>query len=230
MRTIIYGDIHGCLDEFQALRLKLDVRSKDREISIGDLLDRGPHSCEVVRYARENKIELVLGNHEDKYIRHKKYSDKKVNPVVMDEVKSKIFAGLSDEDFEYLQKASYFMKIDNLTLLHAGITNAIDLDSATSKQLKQIIRIRYLNKEHKMLSLDNHKENHVFWSEVYNGEQGVIVYGHEAFEDVKIDTFSFGIDTGCVYGNKLTALVIHDTRDPMNNYEIVQVQSRQKRI
>jgi hypothetical protein len=40
---------------------------------------------------------------------------------------------------------------------------------------------------------------------------------------VKIDKYSFGVDTGRVYGNKLTALVIYDTKEPMLNYDIVQV-------
>lgn len=64
---------------------------------------------------------------------------------------------------------------------------------------------------------------HAFWSEVYEGGEGVIVYGHQAFEEVKIDKYSFGIDTACVYGNRLSALLIHDTKEPMQNYELVDV-------
>ncbi len=225
MRTIIYGDIHGCLEEFVQLRSKIGITIGDREISVGDILDRGPYSNEVVRYARENNIELILGNHEDKYVRYKKD-----NPVTFDAEKQKIFANLSAKDIEYLQNAPFFLKIDNLTILHAGITNKIDLQTASSKQLKQLIRIRHLNKEQKMLSLEQQTEIHSFWSEVYNGEQGIIVYGHEAFDDVKIDNYSFGIDTGCVYGNKLTALIIQDTAKPMQNYEIVQVNAQRKYI
>lgn len=77
-----------------------------------------------------------------------------------------------------------------------------------------------------MLALGQNPYGSNFWSEWYDGNQGIIVYGHEAFSDVKIDRFSFGIDTGCVYGNKLTALIIFDTKNPLYNYDIVQLRAK----
>ena len=231
MRTIIYGDIHGCLDEFQALRSELDLSEDDREISVGDFLDRGPYSNEVLSYARENKIELVLGNHEHKYIRYKKHHDAfletgKKNPMRFNDSKMNIFENISVEDMAYLEAAPLYIKIDKLTILHAGITNKIDLNTAKPKELEAVLRIRTLDEDHKTLALGQTTWNSCFWSEVYNGNQGVVVYGHEAHAKVKIDKYAFGIDTGCVYGNKLTALVIHDTKEPMLNYDIVQVNAK----
>lgn len=77
MRTIFYGDIHGCLEEFKELRAKLKITQGDREISLGDILDRGFESNAALKYVRENSIELVLGNHEYKYIRYKKHEQTK---------------------------------------------------------------------------------------------------------------------------------------------------------
>lgn len=231
MRTIIYGDIHGCLDEFQALRTELNLTKYDREISVGDLLDRGPMSNEVLSYARENGIELVLGNHEYKYIRYQRHHDAfvqrgKVNPMRFNDDKMNIFEKLSAEDMVYLQASPFYKKIDKLTVLHAGITNRIDLNTAQEKELKAVTMIRTLDEEHKPLVYGQTGWNSSFWSEVYDGNQGVIVYGHEAHSKVKIDKHAFGIDTGCVYGNKLTALVIYDTHEPMLSYDIVQVNAK----
>ena len=231
MRTIIYGDIHGCLDEFKALRLELDLKDEDREISVGDLLDRGPDSNELLSYARENEIELVLGNHEHKYIRYKKHHEAflqtgKKNPMTFNEHKMNIFENICEEDMAYLEASPMYLKIDALTILHAGVTNKLNLNTATPKELEAVLRIRMLDEDHKTLRLGQTTWNARFWSEVYDGSQGIIVYGHEAFSKVKIDKHSFGIDTGCVYGNKLTALVIHDTKEPMLNYDLVQVNAK----
>jgi hypothetical protein len=230
-RTIIYGDIHGCLEEFKRLREELNITPTDREILVGDLLDRGPHSNAVVTYARENSLELVMGNHEYKYLRYKKHDKAfhetgKKNPMSFNDEKQSIYENLSEDDFEYLDAAPFFIKIDNTTVLHAGITNNIDLSHATKKELESLTRIRLLDENQKTLALGQNPYGSAFWSEWYDGNQGVIVYGHEAFNNVKIDKFSFGIDTGCVYGDKLTALVIFDTKEPMFNYDIIQVRAK----
>ena len=232
MRVIIYGDVHGCLEELQELRDVLNVSAEDREILVGDLMDRGPYSNEVVTYAREEKLEIVMGNHEYKYVRYKKHEQTALetgrkNPMTLNGEKLAIYKKFSTEDMAYLEAAPFFIKIDKLTVLHAGITNKIDLEHATPKKLEQVLRIRTLDENQNMLALGQTAWNARFWSEWYDGNQGVIVYGHEARIKVKKDKYSFGIDTGCVYGDKLTALVITDTNDPMFHYNIVQVNARE---
>ena len=123
----------------------------------------------------------------------------------------------------YLENLPFLIKIDNLTLLHAGITNNIDLQTATKKELEKLLWIRYLKKENTPLSLGSEDETSKYWAELYNGQQGIIVYGHEPFKEVRVDKYSLGIDTGCVYGNKLSACLISDTQNPLSSYEIVDV-------
>jgi len=231
MRTIIYGDIHGCLDEFKTLRSELHITNEDREISVGDVLDRGPDSNAMLTYLRKHSIEMVLGNHEYKYLRYSAHEEKskctgKKNPMSFDEDKLQIYEHLSVEDIEYITLAPFFIKIDNLTIIHAGITNTIDLLNANKKELESLTRIRDLDANEKTLSLGQTPFGYAPWSEFYDGGQGVIVYGHEVRSRVKIDKYSIGIDTGCVYGNFLTALIIHDTKEPMLNYDIVQVRAK----
>ena len=60
------GDVHGYADTLLALLDSLNLSSRDRVVLLGDLVDRGPKSCEVIRIARENpQIFSVLGNHEE---------------------------------------------------------------------------------------------------------------------------------------------------------------------
>ena len=60
---IIIGDVHGCYKTLIALIEKLP---KDRNITfVGDLIDRGPGSKDVVEFVRKNNYRCVRGNHED---------------------------------------------------------------------------------------------------------------------------------------------------------------------
>jgi len=236
-RTIIYGDIHGCLDEFIMLRDELQITQKDTEVLVGDLLDRGPYSNEVLTYARKNDLQLVLGNHEYKYIRYHKHhwTEKqtgKKNPMHFNEDKLAIYKNITDADMQYLMSAPFFLKIDNVTVLHAGITNKIDLDHPSKKELEMLTRIRQLSSEEKPLAIGQESFESQYWADCYDGNQGVIVYGHEVhdLDKIKINRYAFGIDTGCVYGGKLTALIIHDSKDPMYSYDILQVQAFEKYV
>ena len=60
----VIGDIHGCYKTFLAL---LDrIPKGDKIVSVGDLIDRGPYSKEVVQYMIDHpEIQVVLANHED---------------------------------------------------------------------------------------------------------------------------------------------------------------------
>ncbi len=62
----VIGDVHGHADTLTALIESLNLDSIDRVVLLGDLVDRGPKSCEVIRIAREDsQIFCVLGNHEE---------------------------------------------------------------------------------------------------------------------------------------------------------------------
>ncbi len=233
MSIIIYGDLHGCLKEFQALRAKIDPSEHDTEIIVGDILDRGPDSNELLSYVVENQIVSILGNHEYKYIRYKRHNDLflktgKKNPMHLDVQDLKIFNNISDKEFKYLKSLVFSIKIDKLTVLHAGITNDINLDTATVKELKKTLWIRTLDENQKPLSLDSDHTEAKFWTEYYDGNQGIIIYGHQHFKEVKVDQYSIGIDTGCVYGNKLSACIISDTKNPMQHYSIVAIKFNKK--
>lgn len=64
-RMFVCGDIHGCLDELEAALAAHNFdRTRDQLFALGDLVDRGPKSAEVVRLLNEPWFDSIMGNHE----------------------------------------------------------------------------------------------------------------------------------------------------------------------
>ena len=70
MATYIIGDVQGCFASFQRLLIALRFRTEnDRVCLLGDLVNRGPDSLSMLRWAKAHKAVCVLGNH-DLYCLH----------------------------------------------------------------------------------------------------------------------------------------------------------------
>jgi len=226
-RTIIVGDIHGCIDEFDELIKKLSYdKNNDRIILLGDLIDRGPDSIAVVRRAREMNLECVMGNHEHKFLKWLRSSGSNVD--VYDRLPH--YTQFSDEDINYIMQMSTYIKlpIHDTVVVHAGMRTGITLSNQSKDDL---LHIRYIDSDHKFISLK--KINKLgkaatgaqFWTEFWTGPESVI-YGHNVhdYNDPRIEEVSpgvmcYGLDTGCCFGGKLTALIV-ETK------EIIQIQAK----
>ena len=74
MATYVVGDIHACFREWIQFKSKIERRDENAEfILVGDILDQGPHSIEMLKWAMEkivpgSKYRMVLGNHETEKI------------------------------------------------------------------------------------------------------------------------------------------------------------------
>ena len=67
MATYVVGDIQGCFNTFQSLLVRINFKPpKDRLIVLGDAMNRGPRSLEVLRYIMQHEeyMSIILGNHE----------------------------------------------------------------------------------------------------------------------------------------------------------------------
>jgi hypothetical protein len=215
---VIYGDIHGCLIEWEELRKEIPKNSI--EICVGDLVDKGEYSKECLDYAQKNKILSILGNHEYKHLR--KHLGRK---VILDEDQQKVYPTLTKENFEFIKNMPFFIKINRLTIIHAGITNKINLNSASKKELEHLLYLREVDENENFLPLNHNNPNATHWANVYQGKEGFVVYGHQPFTKPKIKKYSLGIDTGCVYGNYLTAAIIYDTLKPWK-FDLIQIKAK----
>ena len=71
MATIFVGDIHGCAEEFHEILDRTGFREgRDRLLLTGDAFSRGPDPVAVWNTIRNTGAEMVLGNHDDRLIRH----------------------------------------------------------------------------------------------------------------------------------------------------------------
>lgn len=222
LRTILVSDIHGCIDEFNELVKKLSYNKEtDRLILLGDLIDRGPDSVAIVAKAREMKLECVMGNHEFKFL--KWYRNHNVHNM------QSYYLKLSDADVNFINNMNSYIHIpeQNTIIVHAGLRGGISLAHQNKNDLYHI-RFMSLNKEFislkKISKLGKENTGAHFWTKFWYGPENV-VYGHQVhslidplIEEILPEVFCYGLDTGCCFGGRLTALIL-ETK------EIVQVQS-----
>ncbi len=213
-----------------ALRSKIGIEKEDREICIGDILNKGPKSIELLRYLRTHNIPSIRGNHEDKFIRYHLHEieflvNGKKNPMKLGTLEQEIYRSLNKKDLEFLFSLPLFMRIGRLTLVHGGILPGTRLESMSKKEAAQVMRVRYVDEEGRFVHLDEvDPSRHFYWSELYDGRYGYVVYGHQPFLKPRIDRFSFGIDTGAVYGNELTAIIFEEAEP--ERYSFVSLKTR----
>lgn len=231
-RVIIYGDIHGCLQEFEELRKKIQPHKNDSEISVGDFLNKGPYSLNTLRYLSYHDILSVMGNNEAKMIKlyHKYQKQGKSFLKTLRESDRLTLLELEKKDITYLESLPYYLKIQNLTIVHGGIINGMKLsDKMSDKEKKLLTQLRFFNASHEPIPYADFENRKTFWSEEYDGSEGFVIFGHHPFEKVKTDKYAIGIDTGCVYGGILTAITFdyHDSHIDTSNYTLYQQKAMQ---
>lgn len=224
MRTVIIGDVHGCIRELDGLLDKIALSSEDRVVFSGDLLDKGPHSALVVKRAREIKAELVMGNHEEKNarFRYKFYNSEDYSKMKGYGEMLRITKELSREDVDYLNQARLYITLKdyNSIVFHAGVPDIIkelpsqeeyqNLSSKKKKFFNQILRVRYINPNGRMVMLGQETDDDVYWADTYDGRFGHVYFGHQPFylDSPREFNHATGIDLGAVFGNKLAAVIL----------------------
>lgn len=223
-RTIIIGDVHGCVKEVEDLLHTVSYTSADALVFVGDLLDRGPDPVGAVRLARRLGAVCVRGNHERKYLRYRE-REKRVAAGALEKNPMRPFAGealeaylaLDVDDWNYLEATPLVHRISSRWVVtHAGMAPGVPVDAQREEHLTML---RYWNtKGNKSLALGQelaHPDTAAFWSTVWTGPESV-VYGHHvsrgqiAMDHPAPGITCLGIDTGCVYGHTLTAVVFVD--------------------
>jgi len=205
VRTIVIGDVHGCLDELLALLQRCGRSGEDRVVLVGDLVAKGPDSPGVVQWARESGADAVLGNHDAHVLR----------ALRGDEVKGehrKVAAQLSGPDAAWLADRPLWLPIDmggeaakgRGAVLHGGAVPGAPLDEQKREHLLNL----------RSISDDGQPSKRIEgrpWASVWPGPEH-IVFGHDAVRGLQQHPHATGLDTGCVYGRELTALVLPERK------------------
>lgn len=235
-RTIAIGDIHGMLDPLVELVDTLRVTPEDTLVFLGDLVDKGPNSAEVVRYIRTlsevgiARVVLVKGNHEGKHQRwRKKVADgdlKGAMEMKRGEEIQAITSGLTQADIDFLDTVTLFFCDGGYIFIHGGIPGDMEaipsdpseitsLPGKARKKMELLTFTRFIDrKTGKMLPMGDEKDGDPFWAETYDGRFGKAVFGHQPWKDgPRRFSHAIGIDTGAVHGFGLTALIIEDGKE-----------------
>ncbi|MEM7792264.1 MAG: metallophosphoesterase [Verrucomicrobiota bacterium] len=211
-RTIAIGDVHGCADEFEELLQKLNLKSEDRVIQLGDLINRGPDSKRVLQIARAFDVEAILGNHELRVLTAQREGRKDL----LKDYDHETIAQFEREDWEYLEKLPKF-KYDgtrDTVFVHGGF---LPNQPWASQPVEITTQIQVIDKDGRAAKRSDAPEAPT-WADSWKGPPFVI-YGHTPRPNVLHKETSIGIDTGCVYGGRLTAFILEDK-------SLVQIQAR----
>ncbi|MCY4583794.1 MAG: polynucleotide kinase-phosphatase, partial [Chloroflexi bacterium] len=221
----IIGDVHGCFDELAILLERLGYRLGSRAdasgetgfsvthpqgrraVFVGDLVDRGPGVADVLRLVMSMTADgaalCVAGNHESKLVRKLRGRNVQVSHGL-----AETLAQLEMESPEFQQHVTQFLDglishyvLDdgNLVVAHAGIK--AEYQGRASARVRDFCLYGETTGETDEFGFPIRAN----WAADYRG-RAMVVYGHTAVEEPAWLNRTINIDTGCVFGGKLTAL------------------------
>ncbi|MEE9420113.1 MAG: metallophosphoesterase family protein [Desulfatiglandaceae bacterium] len=199
-RVFIVGDIHGCLGMLERLMEKVSWQpERDQLIFLGDYIDRGGNSKGVVDYLVELKrsspnVQFIIGNHEvmlldylagrnrDLYFANAGHttlrSYMEARPVGEEVL-------IPQEHMEFYYSLKPYIEAEDYYVVHAGFRPGVDPREQT---LEDMVWIR----------------EPFIYSDYDFGKK--VIFGHTPFQRPLVMENKFGLDTGAVYGNRLTCL------------------------
>ncbi|MCE5212235.1 MAG: serine/threonine protein phosphatase [Deltaproteobacteria bacterium] len=203
------GDIHGCLEKLRELMDQIGIDyTRDTLVFIGDYIDRGSFSKEVVDYilrlrSEYKNIICLLGNHEQMFLRYLEGIDEDLYLINGGVNTLRSYEILLSDDTEkrksripaahrrFFESLLPYYETDEYIFVHAGLRPGLPLSDQESHDL---LWIRY---------------------EFMESEQDfgkTVVFGHTPLMSPLIDKNKIGIDTGAVYGGKLTCIELPEVK------------------
>lgn len=207
-RTLIVGDVHGCAAELDALLERLGVTADDRLVFVGDLVARGPDSRGVLRRVRELGARAVVGNHEERLLAARDARTRGEPGPRLGPAHQRVLDELDDEDWALLDSLPLSLDLPEheMRVVHAGVVPGVPFDEQDPWLLTHI---RTIDRD----GIPSHRFGGKPWGTRYVGPPH-IVFGHNARRTPQLHPHATGIDTGCVYGGALTALVLEPHQKP----------------
>ena len=200
-RTIVIGDVHGCAAELSELLSKIGVVSSDEVVFVGDLVARGPDSRGVLRIVRELGARAVRGNHEERLLAARIATQRGEPWPKIGKSHAALAKEFDESEWRQLEALPLHLDLEShaLRIVHAGVDPARRWDEQDP----------WLVTHMRSLLEDGTPSDRWGppWGAVYRGPPH-IVFGHNAQRVPQIHPHATGIDTACVYGGALTALVL----------------------
>jgi bis(5'-nucleosyl)-tetraphosphatase (symmetrical) len=196
MRRIFVGDIQGCREQLLALLEAVEfVRGHDLLVPVGDMVNKGPDSAGVLAVLMDLGAEPVLGNHDLEWLAK----------------------GAGDAlQLKWLRSLPLVRVYDDLVAVHAGLHPDWDegrLQALAAADADYAVNVRYCDERGHRPARDWPPPGPPYrpWDDFYKGSKRV-VFGHWARRGLVVRPQCIGLDTGCVYGGKLTAWIAEEDR------------------
>ena len=201
-RLFILGDIHGCLDPLKRMMDKIDWRpEEDGLIFLGDYIDRGMDSKGVVDYIIEISnssplVQCLMGNHENILLDFLSCGDPRLlllNGGITTlesyqvEEKGETEALIPPEHVAFFESLFLYIELDEYYVVHAGFRPGVEVEKQATEDLIWI------------------REPFIFSDQDFGKK---VIFGHTPLAEPLVMDNKIGLDTGAVYGNKLTCLEI----------------------
>jgi protein phosphatase len=216
----LIGDVHGCYDELLLLLEKLGYRVEmngsnpvvtppegRKAVFVGDLVDRGPKVVEVLRLVmnmvQDGVALCVSGNHENRLFRKLSGKNVALTHGLQETMEQLEAAGESfmTEVRQFVDKLVSHYELDHgrLVVAHAGLKE--EYIGRVSGKVRSFAMYGDVTGEKDEYGLPVRND----WAREYRG-RAFVVYGHTPREDAIWKNRTINIDTGCVFGGKLTGL------------------------
>lgn len=223
MRVYAVGDIHGRLDLLDELLERMEADNAGRGnadttvIFLGDLIDRGPNSAQVVQRLMElgsgsDQIRFLLGNHEEVFLKSLRGDAKALpffvriggKPTILSygideadysaaeypELLTMLRAKVPQTHIEFLSAFEDMIVVGDYAFVHAGVRPGVPLDRQEPANLRWI-REEFLDHEAPF--------------------EKIVVHGHTIYDEVEERGGRIGIDTGAYASGRLTAMGFEGT-------------------
>lgn len=196
------GDIHGCLGHLQdLLELVNPDLDKHQLVFVGDYVDRGPHSAGVVDYIINLKkkynpanIICLMGNHERMFLDFLQGKDEMF--FLLNGGRETLISywgeqwesrerRLPPHHQDFFRSLKFYFETEDYIFVHGGLRPGLPLAAQTEEDLL------WIRKEFILSDYDFGRR---------------VVFGHTPVRLPLIMPNKIGIDTGAVYGNKLTCI------------------------
>lgn len=234
-RTLVISDIHGCYDEFIELLEKANYHpDTDRLVILGDMIDRGKKSMQVVKHIMELKskydVVVIGGNHEDLFLnwleepfdKNHLYGQNggwktiesycKPYKVYGKTIKTKaVFRRFYQNHLDFFKSLLDYEEDEEYIFVHAGVDLTLSNWKETSSEQFKWLRDEFWNQL-------NHTGKTIVFGHTptwfFHAQKKVESYDVWFFDDKKIC-----IDGGCSMGGKLHCLILFN-----HTHDIVSVE------
>lgn len=194
-RTFVVGDIHGCYEELMTLMESVNFSAIDRVIAVGDLIVKGPANKQVLDlFISDRRFSSVLGNHDLavlQYLKKEKHEYTKAQIEAAEELEHD-----RKRYKTYLNSLPLHIEFKSFLVVHAGVRPGIPI---LDQKKSDLLALRTLSDKPK-------SRTGIPWYEVYDDDR-VVFFGHWPQRQARRGPKAIGLDTGCVYGHRLTCFL-----------------------